>query len=76
MSFRARVESGVSSDGLQTAVLPAARAGASFQTSSSSGKFQGTMQPTTPCGSLTTTANWLDSIGGITRPVSERPTSA
>ena len=33
----ARVESGVSSDGLQTVVLPAASAGASFQAKSSSG---------------------------------------
>ncbi len=32
-----RVDSGVSSEGLQTVVLPAARAGASFQDSSSSG---------------------------------------
>ena len=32
-----RVESGVSSEGLQTVVLPAASAGASFQASSSSG---------------------------------------
>ena len=32
-----RVESGVSSDGLHTTGLPAARAGASFQASSSSG---------------------------------------
>ena len=33
-------------------------------------------KPTTPWGSLTTTANWEDSIGGITRPISERATSA
>ncbi len=33
----ARVEHGVSSDGLQTVALPAASAGASFQDSSSSG---------------------------------------
>ena len=33
----ARVESGVSSEGLQTVVLPAASAGASFQARSSSG---------------------------------------
>ncbi len=33
----ASVESGVTSDGLQTAELPAARAGASFQVSRSSG---------------------------------------
>ena len=26
------------------------------------------MQPTTPSGSLTTIASWVDSIGGITRP--------
>ena len=32
-----RVESGVSSEGLQTTALPAASAGASFQASSSSG---------------------------------------
>ncbi len=36
-SASASVESGVSSDGLQTVALPAARAGASFQASSSSG---------------------------------------
>ena len=36
-SARARVESGVSSEGLQTVALPAASAGASFHASSSSG---------------------------------------
>ena len=36
-SASTRVESGVSSDGLATTVLPAASAGASFQDSSSSG---------------------------------------
>ena len=36
-SASASVESGVSSDGLQTHALPAASAGASFQASSSSG---------------------------------------
>ncbi len=32
-------------------VLPAARAGPSFQAAMSSGKFQGTIRPTTPIGS-------------------------
>ena len=36
-SASARVESGVTSEGLQTVALPAASAGASFQASSSSG---------------------------------------
>jgi hypothetical protein len=36
---------------LATTVQPAASAGASFQHSSSSGEFQGTIAPTTPTGS-------------------------
>ena len=43
--------SGVSSAGLRTTVLPHASAGPSFQLASMSGKFQGTMRPTTPSGS-------------------------
>ena len=34
------------------------------------------MQPTTPSGSLTTSASWVASIGGITRPAESRPISA
>ncbi len=34
------------------------------------------MQATTPSGSLSTSASWLDSIGGITRPAESRPISA
>ena len=34
------------------------------------------MQPTTPTGSLTTSASWVDSIEGITRPAESRPISA
>jgi hypothetical protein len=45
------LDSGVISEGLMTTVLPAARAGATFQTSSISGKFQGVISPTTPIGS-------------------------
>ncbi len=43
--------SGVVSAGLRTAVLPQASAGASFQAAISSGKFHGTIWPTTPIGS-------------------------
>ena len=45
--------SGVSSAGLRTTVLPAASAGAIFHEAIVSGKFQGTMSPTTPSGSRT-----------------------
>ena len=41
---------GVSSDGFTTTVLPHARAGATFQVSSRSGRFQGVMIPMTPSG--------------------------
>ena len=34
------------------------------------------MQPTTPTGSLTTSASWVASIEGITRPAESRPISA
>ena len=43
--------SGVSSAGLSTTVLPAASAGPSFHAAITSGKFQGTIRPTTPSGS-------------------------
>ena len=43
---------GVSSDGLTTAVQPAASSGASFQVSRNSGEFQGMMAPTTPTGTF------------------------
>ncbi len=43
--------SGVSSAGLSTTVLPAASAGATFQDAITSGKFHGTIRPTTPNGS-------------------------
>src|SRR5262249_62133920 len=45
------VEAEVNSDGLITAVLPAASAAGSFQASSSSGEFHGVIMPTTPSGS-------------------------
>src|ERR1700759_4744174 len=43
--------SGVSSAGFKTIVLPAASAGATFQAAIVKGKFQGTINPTTPSGS-------------------------
>ena len=45
--------SGVSSAGLRTTVQPQASAGATFHMLIISGKFQGTMAPTTPIGSRT-----------------------
>ena len=48
------VDSGVSSEGFMTTVLPAASAGPSFQLVNISGKFQGTIWPTTPMGSRST----------------------
>ena len=44
-------ESGVRAAGLSTTVLPHASAGPSFQLVMLSGKFQGTISPTTPSGS-------------------------
>ena len=44
-------ERGVSSAGFRTTVFPQASAGPSFQLAMLSGKFQGTIRPTTPSGS-------------------------
>ena len=46
-----RVDSGVSSDGLNTTVFPAASAGPIFQLVNIRGKFHGAIWPTTPMGS-------------------------
>ena len=43
--------SGVGEAGFKTTVHPAARAGATFHMVMRSGKFQGTIAPTTPTGS-------------------------
>ncbi|MDT4877960.1 hypothetical protein FQZ97_1135200 [compost metagenome] len=51
-SAKRRAEREVSSAGLTTTVQPTARAAPSFQAMVCSGKFQGTMTPTTPTGSL------------------------
>ncbi len=42
---------GVYEAGFRIAVLPAASAGATFHEAINSGKFQGTIRPTTPIGS-------------------------
>ncbi len=49
-SARHSAVSGVNSAGLSRTVFPAARAGAIFHATISSGKFQGTICPTTPMG--------------------------
>ncbi len=49
-----RAVRGVYIAGLRTIVLPAARAGATFHTAMSSGKFHGRIPAHTPLGSLTT----------------------
>ena len=53
ISAKRSAVSGVSSAGLSTTVLPAASAGPSFHAAIVSGKFQGTISPTTPSGSRT-----------------------
>ena len=50
ISAKSRAVRGVVSAGLRTTVLPQARAGAIFQASISSGKFQGMICPATPSG--------------------------
>ena len=50
ISAKSSAVSGVVSAGLRTTVLPAASAGAIFQASISSGKFQGMTWPATPSG--------------------------
>ena len=52
-----KAESGVSSAGLSTTVFPQASAGPSFQLAMLSGKFQGTISPTTPSASRNVAAN-------------------
>ena len=50
-SASTRSDSGVCSAGLITTQLPAASAGANFQTAIRIGKFHGMICPTTPSGS-------------------------
>ena len=60
-----RIDHGVCSAGLSTTQLPAAMAGASFQTAMRMGKFQGMIWPTTPSGSWMWYATVVSSISPI-----------
>ena len=62
-------------DGLNTLVSPAASTGASFQAAIKNGKFQGTIWPTTPIGSLKIKFNVFSSIL-LATPSSARITPA
>jgi hypothetical protein len=51
ISIKNMIDAGVCSAGFKTTQLPAASAGANFQTAIKIGKFQGMIWPTTPNGS-------------------------
>ena len=57
--------SGDFSEGFSTTELPVASAGPSFQQAISSGKFQGTIAPTTPMGSRVISASASCGVGAI-----------
>ena len=63
------------SDGFQTTVLPAARAGASFHVASINGEFHGVIAATTPSGSSRVKLIMPGLSIGMTRPsiLSARP---
>ncbi len=67
-SPKAKAETEENSEGFQTIVLPAARAGASFHVASISGEFHGVMAATTPSGSSRVKLNTPGLSMGITRP--------
>jgi len=60
-------DSGGSSAGLTTTVLPAAKAGAIPQPTSNMGKFQGTMKPQGPHGCRTVHASWPETAKAVRR---------
>ena len=61
-SAKSSALSGVVEAGLRTTVLPAARAGAIFQASISSGKFHGMIWAATPSGFATRPGNAYSSL--------------
>src|ERR1700694_2727637 len=66
-----RSESEVFEAGLMMTVLPHASAGAIFHTASISGKFHGTIAPTTPTGSRSVYAkalSWIGIVSPVTLP--------
>src|SRR3984885_14120803 len=73
---RLKVDSGVSSAGLITQVLPQIRAGKSFHEGIAIGKFQGVIMPHTPTGMRTDMANLSGNSDGVVWPKSLRPSPA
>ena len=73
---RLMVESGVSSAGLMTQVLPQTRAGNSFHEGMAMGKFHGAIMPHTPMGMRTDMANLLGNSEGTVWPNMRRPSPA
>src|SRR6185437_15398810 len=71
-----KVESGVSSAGLITQVLPQTMAGSNFQEGMAMGKFQGVIMPQTPTGFRTAMANLLGNSDGVVGPNRRRPSPA
>ena len=69
-------ESGVSSDGLNTTVLPQTSAGMIFHDGIAIGKFQGVMIEHTPIGWRTDIANLSGSSDGTVCPYIRRPSAA
>src|SRR6266850_7020707 len=68
--------SGVSPAGLNTAVLPATRAGMSFQEGIAKGKFHGVITPATPTGTRADIAHLLGISLGVVTPYIRRPSPA
>ena len=64
------------SEGLNTTVFPAIRAGMIFQVGMATGKFQGVMAPTTPTGARIDMANFCGNSEGTVWPASRRPSPA
>src|SRR4051812_24028818 len=69
-------ESGVSSAGLMTQVLPQTRAGKSFHDGIAIGKFHGVIMPQTPIDWRTVMANLFGNSEGVVAPKRRRPSPA
>src|SRR6476659_7426178 len=67
---------GVIDAGLKTTVLPATKAGATFQIGIATGKFHGVTQATTPSGCLIVYAKFKGNSEGIVSPVNRRASPA
>src|SRR5438270_4441808 len=69
-------ESGVSSAGFMTQVLPQTSAGKSFHDGIAMGKFHGVIMPQTPIDCRTVMANLFGNSDGVVAPKSRRPSPA